>query len=861
MRKFLTTCRNWVCGLAMTASLIGIMGAVSCSDDYDDSGLRQSISELESRIDALEARLTTEVEALQTMISGTTVLSCVLENDVWTITLSDGTVIEVDKSGAVSGSYPAITYIEEDGELYWAVVRDGETEALLVDGEKVPVTVVPRIKIDADTNEYLISLNGGSSWSGLGIYASEGASGSLFINVEQDDDYVYLTLSDDTVLKVLKSKDLYCVPLTGKQYFAAGETKTVNLSVSGISKMTVTKPDGWKASVSGQQLNITAPAEDNPYAETEGKVVVIFVGSNGQSSFAEVSVTLGEAPVTINIDGEDVEYYVTPELAADYDFEGYYYGVKPLSEFDPESILYDIENNSRLYSQVWATVNTSISEQLGYAPEKGVSYVVWALPAVNTWMGGSYSSSDFIYEIFASTNAELEVVSKNFEDATINVTVMGCDKYYAGVFNAGDSWYSIESKIKDINAGWESTFSGDYSGPLSKFAVEWSYNTIKAGNTYIVYVVPYELGKTYTVEDAYTWTIEIPAITGGGSATVSLTDLKVTITSATVTATASSNAYKSYIRYFTEEAYAEYTDEESLRSYVINNGILFDGSYEYNVSMSPDTKGYFAAVAITEDGKAGEVAVQEFTTPGLTFSDAISVNVVVEEVGLTTAKIKLTPVGDVVTYRYLNIIQTSWENHYLYYGSDEKTENALAIKSDYSMVDVPASSLTDGIVELTWLTMGSPYSFFVVGIDGDGNVSHMSKISYTPEFQGEIIRSSDERWGNSTARPTVSDILINGEPYDESMVYTGFQTLTYTVTPGEGCAAYYVCARDEEYLPTDYFNRSAYVMANGEKYIGTDAQTYNQYWFTMESGKIFIVWVDADGNYFQADEIAPWRNE
>lgn len=63
MRKFLTTCRNWVCGLAMTASLIGIMGAVSCSDDYDDSGLRQSISELESRIDALEARLTSEVEA------------------------------------------------------------------------------------------------------------------------------------------------------------------------------------------------------------------------------------------------------------------------------------------------------------------------------------------------------------------------------------------------------------------------------------------------------------------------------------------------------------------------------------------------------------------------------------------------------------------------------------------------------------------------------------------------------------------------------------------------------------------------------------------------------------------------------
>lgn len=855
MRKFLTTCRNWVRGLAMTASLIGIMGAVSCSDDYDDSGLRQSISELESRIDALEARLTTEVEALQKMISGTTVLSCVLENDVWTITLSDGTVIEVDKSGAVSGSYPAITYIEEDGELYWAVVRDGETEALLVDGEKVPVTVVPRIKIDADTNEYLISLNGGSSWSGLGIYASEGASGSLFINVEQDDDYVYLTLSDDTVLKVLKSKDLYCVPLTGKQYFAAGETKTVNLSVSGISKMTVTKPDGWKASVSGQQLSITAPAEDNPYAETEGKVVVIFVGSNGQSSFAEVSVVLGEAPVTISITGEDIQYYLLPELEEDWSFLGYYYGVKPLADFDPESLIYKVENSRNLYP-VWETTNTTVSELLGAAPEAGASYVVWALPAVNTYNGGSYNSSDFIYEIYASIYVELEVVSMNFEDATINVTVMGCDKYYAGVFDANDSWYSIEGEVADINDGWGNSFSGNYSGPLSKFATTYGSNTIKSGNTYIAYVVPYELGKTYTVEDAYTWTFEIPAITSGGSATVSLTDLKVTTTSATITATASSNAYKSYLRYLSADTYASYSDEESLRSYVINNGIRFEDSYEYTVSMSPETKGYFAAVAITEDGKAGEVAVQEFTTPGLTFTDAISVKAEVEELEIASAKIKLTPVGNVVTYRYLNILQSSWPYHYMFNGSETDTENALALRSSYEIQEVSVANLEDGIVELTWLTAGSAYYFFVLGIDGDGNISHMTKLEYTPDFQGEIIRNTDERWINSTARPTVSDILLNGEPYDETKTYSGFANLTYTVTPGEGCAFYYALATDNEYLPTDYFSRSTYVMTNGQKYTGT--QTIYASWF-VTTGKIFIVWVDADGNYFQADEINPWQ--
>lgn len=105
------------------------------------------------------------------------------------------------------------------------------------------------------------------------MYASGEGTGdtSLFSGVSQDDDYAYFTLKDGTILKLSKSKELKCEILSGKQYFANGEEKLISVEMSGISKYTVTKPDGWKASLTGKGLTIIAPVAENQYAETGAK--------------------------------------------------------------------------------------------------------------------------------------------------------------------------------------------------------------------------------------------------------------------------------------------------------------------------------------------------------------------------------------------------------------------------------------------------------------------------------------------------------------------------------------------------------------------------------------------------------------
>lgn len=864
-RTIFTTLRR-AAMLSAMACVMGL-GATSCSQ-YDDSGLKNSISQLEDRVDALEAKLTQDIEALQSMLSGKmTVVSCVLENGVYTITLSDGTKVTVDKAGdGATTDYPVITYIEEDGARYWAVVRDGRTEPLLADGKKVPVASMPKVRIEPSTDEYQVSIDGGRTWEGLGVYAQED-SVALFKAVDQDENYVYLTLADDKVVKVLKETDLKCVAMAGKQYFKAGETRTVKLQLGGVEKTTVTKPDGWKASVSGTTLSITAPVAENPYAETEGTVAVVAVGGNGQSTITEVSVVLGTAPVTVKVDAESMKasFVVDPSLVDSWDFLGYYYGATKADEFVPEQMIESITNNTRLYPVYESVENKAIEDLLGYEPEKGVSYVVWVLPAVDSYMG-TYHPSDFIYEIAASINIEMTVKSKNFEDAEILIVPAGCDKYYGGVLEVGDEWNTLETVIEGINDWGEgTTVAGTYEGKLSNYAVAWGTNILQSGKSYTVYAIPYVPGKRYTVDDAFTMDVEINAITAGGSATVTFSDVTADITSVSVTATPSADTYKAYAAYLSEADYATYSaGEDAMRNYLLERGRQFNAAYDISqTGLSPETKGYFVAVAVDADGKAGECVAKECATKAIEYSDALSVAVEAAEIGADKVTLKFIPTGNIVKYRYMNFTKAEWQSHWKCQGDESLTEAALATRGTYEVVEVDAASLTDGKVELTYLQMNQPYYFFVMGIDAEGNMSHMTRFEYTPELDITFIRQSKPEWAASPARPAISDVTVDDTPVGELTEYAaGFHKLAFTVTPGTDCEEFYVLVEDPSYLGNDYYTRSTYVIAKGTTYPGTGAVTVTYDYFGFDTSaytgsRVFIVWKDTAGNYYEVDEINP----
>ena len=111
-------------------------------------------------------------------------------------------------------------------------------------------------------------------------------------------------LADGTVIKVPMTAELAFDFGTDEAvlYFSAGESKTFKYVMSGAETYTITKPDGWRASIEGEDIVITAPVAGNAFAETEGKVGVILISAGGQSLLAEQRVVLGDAP-----DGQSFE--------------------------------------------------------------------------------------------------------------------------------------------------------------------------------------------------------------------------------------------------------------------------------------------------------------------------------------------------------------------------------------------------------------------------------------------------------------------------------------------------------------------------------------------------------------------------
>ncbi|MBO7230165.1 MAG: leucine-rich repeat protein [Bacteroidaceae bacterium] len=264
----------------------------SC-EKYDDSELRDNISDLQDRVSKLEAvckELNTNVSALQTIVQAlnsrdyvVNVSSIYREGTVvgYSITLFyGGTFTIYNGEDGVDGYVPNIGVAKDvDGVYYWTL--DGKW-LLDVNGDKIKASgtdgkdgvdgtdgkdgvdgtdgkdgvdgtdgkdgsdgndgITPRLKIE--NNYWYISYNNGVDWEILGkATGNDGINGdNLFDSVTQDDTYVYFNLSDGTVItlpkqdkKNIQFEDLYAKMLCCNQWDEDGDGE---LSYAEAAKVT-----------------------------------------------------------------------------------------------------------------------------------------------------------------------------------------------------------------------------------------------------------------------------------------------------------------------------------------------------------------------------------------------------------------------------------------------------------------------------------------------------------------------------------------------------------------------------------------------------------------------------------------------
>ena len=827
---------KYVCFLAVCVVMLS-----SC---YNDDDLKNSISGLEDRMDKLEASLQsvqTDISTLKTLtdaLSQNKSIASVLENEdgSYTIKFSDKTEVTI-RNGEDGEDAPKITVIknEEDGIYYWGITSTDGKKTFLKDGEgkMMPVTAAaPKIRINTNTKEWEISTDSGKTWESTGVYASGEGTGdtSLFSGVSQDDDYAYFTLKDGTILKLSKSKELKCEILSGKQYFANGEEKLISVEMSGISKYTVTKPDGWKVSLTGKGLTITAPVAENQYAETGGKVAVMAVASNGQSIISEIPVIIGEAPVTISVEGQTVSTTLTSGI------EMYYLGVLEINEYSAEAVA-ELVNGyvARMYMKTEALDKVPLAELIGKDPEAGKTYMIWAVPPSEA--GSEYLPDDVIASVIkTAATVELKVSDITFEGATVSAIRKGCDVYYTGILDKPN--YSPERVIEDLAYGGGTKQFSDYTGPLEGKVLDF-LPTVIPGTTYVLWAIPYKEEKGYKTEELVAVEIAVPALTYDGTAAINISSVVTTVSSISATITPGTGCYKFYYSYMKEQTLANYATDKDVISYLIKSG---DSSKEAKnferISLDPGTKGFIVAVALNEKGQLGSLVKIQADSKEISYNPSISVDVAIEASVLSTT-LTLTPTGNPVKYRYVHMKLKDFTNSYPYWGNEEAVKQALVMNSD--VTEIVAAELKNHQLTIEDVEFNTEYILFMIAIDADGNpASTIAKKEYTSAKPTFVRKDRDADLWNAS----VPEVTIDKIEKDK------FYTVSYTVKPKSACKVFYVFAGPADYLTGMYDEQIRYVMKNGVK----QTTTYSGSAYGTLPTNINVTWMDEEGRFYEVSK-------
>ena len=314
----------------MPAAFIVLTLAVpSCG--FDDTELKNSLSELEQRIDMLEdysEQIRSDIESLQEIVKklqeSVTVDSVIEDENGYTIHFSDGTSITIH-DGQDGMTPPSITVIQENGTYWWGLLNPDGSEEFILDGngDKIPVTgESPKIRINENSGHWEISTDGGQTWNDTGVSATGSGSDNFFKSITEDELYVYITLHSGTTIKLPKTSGMKCIfDVSGTVWFSAGEAKEIGCTLIGHESVVITKPDGWKASWENGTLTVTAPPSENTFAEKEGRIDLSMTSSNGQSLQAGIEVAVGTGfDIDIVQDGLSATVTITPSNESTYYF-------------------------------------------------------------------------------------------------------------------------------------------------------------------------------------------------------------------------------------------------------------------------------------------------------------------------------------------------------------------------------------------------------------------------------------------------------------------------------------------------------------------------------------------------------------
>ena len=282
-----------------------------CAQKYDDTGLRDLISGLETRVIALE----TSVQSIQSAIGDGVFVQKVEEykdpdtgrTTGITVTYTSGKVVWFQIVPAQNVNDPVLSVIKSgSGELVWAV--DGV--AIQVNGKEVPVYQTPVFSIDKDGN-LVVSIDGGEPQI-VGQVQNEGATlqDGIFTNLEVTDKAVVLTLSDGTTVNIPFAEPFQLVIEQTEFIYDKLGTITIPYTVKGATESTVVGVSGYipmffSVNVTDTAIEVTPLTKD-----AQGHILAYADSKTGLTSLVDIDI---EPEMAFVSDESYGSYVVDPE--------------------------------------------------------------------------------------------------------------------------------------------------------------------------------------------------------------------------------------------------------------------------------------------------------------------------------------------------------------------------------------------------------------------------------------------------------------------------------------------------------------------------------------------------------------------
>ena len=868
--------------------VVASMLFVSCHEPYDDTAIRQEIADLYNKVNALESKLDNEVTALKALIdSKTVVASATKSNDgSWEILLTSGEKITVypEYQPTAEVNNGCITVVKEGDAYYWAQIVDGAAVAITdAAGNKIAVAhnAVPEVRVNPTTNDVEVSVDGGNTW--IVIEKGQQESGCIFIGVEDGATSIDFYLASGEIISVPKAETIDFGVQAGKTFVAPGESAEIKLTANGIEDLTIiAKPEGWKATINGKTLTVTAPSQEKieaGEAEQSG-TIKIHASADGKCVVGKLPVTASNEKVVITINGDELTFN-NSVMSLYGDIATLYYGILPQSDFDAAAIAKGMNDYSveSMYSYD-AVTTASLKEMYNYMVAgiydsasfidipAGESYVVWALAeGPGTYMNPYvYTEADVMFTIFTPSFLSVEATKVAFNDVVITAQGGGHAGYVAGVIGGGSETEALE-QLENRFGYWQMGYGAfgeemdtlNFSGSIITFPGTY-LEVVYPNTTYLFYVLPLVEGQAegdYQFSDIKTYAYTTPNIEEGGSATLSFAEVAKDYTKIEVEITGSSNTELIYSIFAEDWELADYKTDEELLNYIIKYNTAYNtmavgqNTTAYISALAPGATAYVCAFAVDSEGKYGQLYKQEYKTNELTYNETLKV--LIDEtackVDVSTASIKIsTTGGTAVKYHYF-----ATEKDGYFWKGESDAEGKLALMS-HPTEEIDAADLVDGCINLTELETNTDYAFAVLAIDENGNASRASYYYFTPKLpEYPIVRANAE--GYDAMKPTYSyNVEWNGD--------YGCFNVSVNVTPAAGTVKYWIAIPDSDVLSAESPVRDVidFMLLKEGQYYGskafTEAATFVPDYRVGRTydvnANVFIVWVDEAGKYYQA---------